>query len=56
MSVIKTYDVMASREEGKRTWMSSTVIVSGWFDARAVERNFPANMRIRGDSIEFACS
>ena len=31
---------------------SSIVTVSGWFSARMVERNFPPNMRIRGDSID----
>ena len=41
----------------KRTWMSSwserqcsMVAVSCWFGARTVERDFPLNMRIRGDS------
>jgi hypothetical protein len=45
------------RKEGKRTWIlswsdrqSSTMTVSGWFGARTVERNFPPNTRIRGDS------
>jgi hypothetical protein len=62
MSVIRTY-VWVEWEEGKRTWMSSwsdrqssMVTVSGWFGARTVERNFPPNMRIRGDSTDSAYS
>ena len=50
MSVNKTYGVKAGREEEKQTWMSSwsdrqswIATVSGWFDARTVERNFPPN-------------
>ena len=49
--------------EEKRTRMSSwsdrqfsMVTVSGWFSARTVERNFPPNMRIRGDSTDSAYS
>ena len=50
-------------EEGERTWMSSwsdrqssMVTASGWFGVRTVERNFPSNMRCRGDSIDSAYS
>jgi hypothetical protein len=31
---------------------SSMATVSGWFGARTVERNFPPNMRVRGDSTD----
>jgi hypothetical protein len=58
MSVTRKY-VWAEWEERKRTWISSwsdrqssMVIVSGRFDARTVERNFPPNMRIRGDPTD----
>ena len=51
------------RDRGKRTWMlslsdrqSSTVTTSGWFGARRIERNLPANMREIGDSTEIAFS
>ena len=46
-------------EEGNRTWISSwsgrqssMVTLSGWFGARKIERNFPPNMRIRGNSTD----
>jgi hypothetical protein len=46
-------------EKGKRTWMSrwsdrqsSMMTASGLSGARTVERNFPPNMRIRGDSTD----
>ena len=50
------------KREG-RTWMSSwsdrqfsMMAVSGWFGARTVERNFPPNMRVKGDSTDTAYS
>ena len=36
---------------------ASVVTVSGWFGERKVERNFPPNICIRGDSTDFcSCS
>ena len=50
-------------EKGKQTWMSrrsnrqsSMVKVSARFGPRKIERNFPPNMRIRGDWIASAYS
>jgi hypothetical protein len=47
--------------ERKQTWISSCkdrqffmLTVSGLFGVRTVERNFPSNMRIRGDSTDSA--
>jgi len=57
---ISQKDICAD-ERRQRTWMLSwsnrqswTVMLSGWFGARTVERDLPLNMGEMGDSAELA--
>ncbi len=48
-------------QTGRQTWISSrsdlqssVVTFAGWFGALTVERDFPPNMRVKGNSIDLA--